>query len=267
MNRGTLRRTAAQRRLGEPAAEPATIRSTPTTDRSAGRLEADAQPGAEAHRGNRGIARRGEAAPSSGPSRPAELRGDAGICARPPRTGPEAGAHASAAPTTAGDPVPRSGPGELGPALSSGAGLDHPPGPLQGHSAAQGALSNEVGLDPPLTVLSPPCPTQPTALGSVSCRLSPRIGADGYGLGTGGEAAHRVAYREANGAIPAGTDIHHWCGVKSCEEPAHLVALSRLDHLQAQVWPALRRWRAGGGRPTPTRRRRRRRQPPTGATP
>lgn len=74
-----------ERRLGGPTAEPATIRSTPTTRRSAGRVEADAQPQAEA---NRGIALNREAAPSSGPSRPAELRPDAGIAAEATATGP-----------------------------------------------------------------------------------------------------------------------------------------------------------------------------------
>jgi hypothetical protein len=112
-----------QRRLGGPTAEPATIRSTLTTERSASRTEADAQPDAAT---NRGIALNGDAAPSSGPSRPAELRPDSGIGRFRTATGPDAGEHASAAPTTAGDPVPRSGPGELRPALSNGAGLNPP---------------------------------------------------------------------------------------------------------------------------------------------
>lgn len=75
------------------------------------------------------------------------------------------------------------------------------------------------------------------------CQLAPRIGADGYGLGTARESAHRIAYRRAHGPIPAGADIHHACGVKACEEPSHLVALTRTEHLKAHVWPAWRRWR------------------------
>lgn len=34
--------------------------------------------------------------------------------------------------------------------------------------------------------------------------------------------AHRQAYEEARGPIPAGKHIHHLCGVKTCINPDHL---------------------------------------------
>lgn len=103
---------------------------------------------------------------------------------------------------------------------------------------------NGVVLTRPLTGLSPAHPTHAETRVDVSCSLAPRIGADGYGLGPAGEPAHRAAYREAHGPIPAGADIHHRCGNRGCIEPLHLVALTRREHLVAHVWPALRRWRA-----------------------
>jgi hypothetical protein len=42
--------------------------------------------------------------------------------------------------------------------------------------------------------------------------------------------AHRVSFQIANGEIPDGFDIHHACGIKSCVNPAHLVALPHGAH-------------------------------------
>jgi len=45
------------------------------------------------------------------------------------------------------------------------------------------------------------------------------------------ESTHRLAYRRAFGEIPEGFDIHHTCGNKECQNPWHLQALSRKDHM------------------------------------
>lgn len=52
----------------------------------------------------------------------------------------------------------------------------------------------------------------------------------GYGHVGGGALAHRLAYEQANGAIPPKMDIHHQCENPSCVNPEHLVALTRREH-------------------------------------
>ena len=38
--------------------------------------------------------------------------------------------------------------------------------------------------------------------------------------------AHRLAYEAIHGDIPAGSVIHHTCGVRACVSPAHLQAVT-----------------------------------------
>ncbi len=56
-----------------------------------------------------------------------------------------------------------------------------------------------------------------------------RIGNHGYGV-VGGRLAHRIAYEEVHGQIPRGHQIHHTCGTRPCVNPAHLVALTPMQH-------------------------------------
>lgn len=44
--------------------------------------------------------------------------------------------------------------------------------------------------------------------------------------------AHRAAYIEARGAIPAGYDIDHLCRVRACVNPDHLEAVSRTENIR-----------------------------------
>lgn len=57
----------------------------------------------------------------------------------------------------------------------------------------------------------------------------------GYGLvrlPEGGEQqAHRWVYEREVGPVPEGRDLHHRCEVKACVNPAHLVPLTRLEHM------------------------------------
>lgn len=50
--------------------------------------------------------------------------------------------------------------------------------------------------------------------------------------------AHRVAWEDANGLIPAGLEIHHRCEVKLCVNPAHMQLLTSEEHgqLHGKVW-------------------------------
>lgn len=50
--------------------------------------------------------------------------------------------------------------------------------------------------------------------------------------------AHRVAFEEAGGVIPADYDVHHRCEVKLCVNAEHLLALTHEEHgaLHGEVW-------------------------------
>lgn len=48
--------------------------------------------------------------------------------------------------------------------------------------------------------------------------------------GTGTQPAHRVAYKLANGPIPAGMEIDHLCRVHCCVNPAHLEAVTNREN-------------------------------------
>lgn len=43
--------------------------------------------------------------------------------------------------------------------------------------------------------------------------------------------AHRYVYEDRVGAIPAGCDVHHLCGIKACVNPEHLQAVTRREHM------------------------------------
>ena len=58
------------------------------------------------------------------------------------------------------------------------------------------------------------------------------VGRNGYGQFSRSTAAHRRAYELAYGPIPEGHDIHHTCHVKTCVNPDHLRALTRVGHIQ-----------------------------------
>ena len=42
--------------------------------------------------------------------------------------------------------------------------------------------------------------------------------------------AHRYVYTQRMGPIPAGHELHHVCGVRSCVNPDHLRAVTRREH-------------------------------------
>src|SRR5260370_16351129 len=60
--------------------------------------------------------------------------------------------------------------------------------------------------------------------------------ASGHGLMTsrlsGSALAHRTAYILAVGPIPPDKELHHTCSNPPCVKPAHLVLVSRRDHVQ-----------------------------------
>ncbi len=47
--------------------------------------------------------------------------------------------------------------------------------------------------------------------------------------------AHRVAYEEAKGPIPAGMEIDHLCRNRACVEPSHLEVVSRRENVRRQA--------------------------------
>lgn len=58
----------------------------------------------------------------------------------------------------------------------------------------------------------------------------------GYGrlyLGGKSFSVHRTVYEDTHGPIAPGLDVHHTCETKLCCNPAHLVALTRSEHLLA----------------------------------
>jgi hypothetical protein len=62
-----------------------------------------------------------------------------------------------------------------------------------------------------------------------------QLGVDVHGYGKTTRAgvrlkAHRVAYEEARGPIPAGHDVHHRCEQKRRVNPAHLEAVLPSEH-------------------------------------
>lgn len=53
----------------------------------------------------------------------------------------------------------------------------------------------------------------------------------GYGrYGARGALAHRVSYELFVGPLGADQVLHHTCRVKLCVKPAHLVAMSKVEH-------------------------------------
>ena len=44
--------------------------------------------------------------------------------------------------------------------------------------------------------------------------------------------AHRFAYEQVNGTIPAGLDLDHLCRVRRCVNPAHLEPVTRRENLR-----------------------------------
>lgn len=211
-------------------------------------MEADAQPQLAA----------GEAAESAGTDRSATELGPAGPdgkdCARfgrsaiPEEAGnPDPAEELGTGPEThhlPATPMPRTLEREVGLACRPSTGLSPVPAT---QPAGRGSVTSEseVGpAHPPFTPLLPGVATQPDGRSNVSCVRAARIGSNGYGIGTGREAAHREAFRKVHGPIPAGAEIHHSCHNKWCVEPEHLVALNRTAHLKAHVWPALERWRS-----------------------
>jgi hypothetical protein len=68
-----------------------------------------------------------------------------------------------------------------------------------------------------------------------------QLGVDTHGYGkVRGERlkAHRVAYEDAVGPIPAGHEVHHRCEQKTCVRPGHLQPLTPEAHgqLHGEVW-------------------------------
>jgi hypothetical protein len=60
-----------------------------------------------------------------------------------------------------------------------------------------------------------------------------KVGRDGVRL-----RAHRVAYEDAVGPIPAGLVLHHRCEQELCVNPDHLVPLTHEQHsrLHGERW-------------------------------
>lgn len=67
------------------------------------------------------------------------------------------------------------------------------------------------------------------------CVLPPAGASDNgngyYRHGTGGEYAHRRAYREARGAIPEGLVLDHLCRNRWCCNPDHLEPVTNAENI------------------------------------
>lgn len=50
----------------------------------------------------------------------------------------------------------------------------------------------------------------------------------------GGRHAHRLSYIEHVGPIPAGHELHHLCRVRACVNPAHLLPVTRAEHVRLE---------------------------------
>ncbi len=67
----------------------------------------------------------------------------------------------------------------------------------------------------------------------------------GYGRLSDNRYAHRAAWEEANGPIPAGMFVCHHCDNPPCVNPAHLFLGTAKDNAQDMA----RKGRVGGGAP------------------
>jgi len=57
-----------------------------------------------------------------------------------------------------------------------------------------------------------------------------RVGSHGYGAVDRERLAHRVAWEELRGPIPAGLIVHHNCGDKLCVNIEHLRCITHAEH-------------------------------------
>jgi hypothetical protein len=67
------------------------------------------------------------------------------------------------------------------------------------------------------------------------CVISPyRTNGQGYARRGGRDGkvayAHRYAYEEVHGPIPAGVHLHHTCGVPNCVNVEHLEPVTPTEH-------------------------------------